>query len=168
MKLLLRVMAIVAAATASSMLAPSRSIAAGKLTKISLQYMAFAPNAGGQLSLGLRATHGNREFGVFQNHYLTAGDRPLLGGLYAWRFPVCDEACMVHIHLQTGLGMTTAGPMAEFLWGMEIPVLPLALNGGTIPYIPMLRLDLASQWLATRSRLIMWSYPFWLGLTLPF
>lgn len=146
----------------------SASAATGKIRKVSAQYAAFAPNAGGQVTYGLRASWNDREVGLFQNQYLTAGGNPLVGAVYAFRFPVCDEFCLVHMHLQTGIGGTSAGPLAEFLWGAEIPLLPLALNGGTIPYVPMLRVDLASHWVATRSRLIMWSYPFWVGVTLPF
>jgi hypothetical protein len=146
----------------------SQGFAATKTRKVSAQYAAFAPNAGGQVTYGLRASWNNREIGLFQNHYLTAGGQPLLGGVYSFRFPVCDDSCMVHTHVQAGIGGSSAGPLAEFLWGAEIPLLPLALNGGTIPYVPMLRMDFASHWLATRSRIIMWSYPFWVGVTLPF
>ena len=144
------------------------ALGATKPIKVSVQYAAFAPNAGGQIAYGLRAHRNNREIAIFQNHYLTAGDEPLLGALYAMRFPLCDESCMVHIHVQGGLGATSAGPLVEFLWGTEVPLLPLALNGGTIRYVPMLRFDIASHWMATRSRLITWSYPFWIGVTLPF
>ncbi len=143
-------------------------MAAEKQLKVSLQYAAFAPNAGGQITYGFRGLRNNREIAIFQNQYLTAGSEPLLGALYAWRFPICDTSCMIHVHAQAGVGATSAGPLVEFLWGTEIPVLPLGLNGGTIPYVPMLRLDIASHWIATRSRLITWSYPFWIGVTLPF
>jgi len=146
----------------------TRAMADDKLIKVSLQYAAFAPNAGGQITYGFRGLRNNREIAIFQNQYLTAGSEPLLGALYAWRFPICDESCLVHIHTQAGIGVTTAGPLVEFLWGTEIPVLPLGLNGGTIRYVPMLRFDIASHWIATRSRLITWSYPFWIGVTLPF
>jgi hypothetical protein len=142
--------------------------AAEKMTKTSLQYAAFAPNAGGQTVYGLRLYRDGREYGVFQNQYLTAGDHPLIGGVYAFRFPICDESCLVHLHAQVGIGASTAGPLVEFLWGMEIPVLPLALTGGTISWIPMIRIDFANHWIATRSRVITWSYPLWVGVTLPF
>lgn len=145
----------------------TRTMAAEKAVNVSLQYAAFAPNAGGQVAYGIRGLRNNREIAIFQNQYLTAGGQPLLGVLYAWRFPICDESCMVHLHTQVGIGLTSAGPLVEFLWGTEIPILPLGLNGGTIPYVPMLRVDVASHWMATHSRLITWSYPFWVGVTLP-
>jgi hypothetical protein len=142
--------------------------AANEKTKVSVQYGAFAPNAGGQVVYGLRGYRKGREIAVFQNQYLTAGDHPLMGALYAYRFPICDDACLVHIHVQAGAGVSTAGPLVEFLWGMEIPVLPIALTGGTIPWIPMLRIDFANHWIVTRNRVITWSYPLWVGATLPF
>lgn len=148
--------------------APNRLVGASPPTKISLQYQAFAPNAGGQTVYGLRWFKDNRELTLFQNNYLTAGDAPLAGGLYSWRFPACDTSCFIHLHAQAGLGITTAGPATELLWGGELPLLPLALNGGTIKYVPMLRLDFASHWIFTTQRMINWSYPFWLGLTVPF
>ena len=144
------------------------ALSADKVSKASLQYAAFAPNAGGQTVYGLRVYYRGREYGVFQNDYLTAGDHPLMGGVYAFRFPICDESCLVNIHAQAGIGLSTAGPLVELLWGMEIPVLPLALTGGTIPWIPMLRIDFANHWIATRNRVITWSYPLWVGATLPF
>lgn len=160
--------AILLASMLTVSFAATRAMAVDKPLKVSVQYAAFAPNAGGQITYGFRGHRNNREIAIFQNQYLTAGSEPLLGALYAWRFPICDESCMIHIHAQAGVGVTSAGPLVEFLWGTEIPVLPLALNGGTIPYVPMLRFDIASHWIATRSRLITWSYPFWIGVTLPF
>lgn len=159
---------LVAIGIVGILMSVTSSHAASGPVKVSLQYQAFAPNAGGQTVYGLRVARNNREYAIFQNQYLTAGDAPLAGGIYSWRFPACDTSCFVHLHAQAGLGITSAGPMTEILWGGELPLLPLALNGGTIRYVPMLRLDFASHWIVTAQRVISWSYPFWLGLSVPF
>ena len=126
------------------------------LEDITIQYLSLAPNAGGQNSYALRLglDQDKRELGFFANQYLNAGGLPLIGVIYSIRFPLCQHSCLVRSVFQLGGGFSSAGPMVEFLWS-------------TIP-LWFFRIDIATHVYATTTLPILWNYPLWLGLTLPF
>lgn len=124
---------------------------AAKKASYSLQFHALAPNAGGQRAFALRRATDEREWSVFANEYLRAGDNPLIGGLYSFRYPICGQECLVQVYAQTGVGVTSVGPAVEFLWGMNL--------------FWTVRLDVASQFYFTMNRVVLWSYPLWIGLS---
>lgn len=132
------------------------------------QIGAFAPNAGGQTAYSLRLAQHNWEAGVFSNQYVIAGDYPLTGGSLDWRFPICDTECFWQFFVQVGGGLTNGGPLAEVTWGMIIPALPIWLPTSAPKYIPQLRIDITTQLIFIRYRAVTWSYPLWIGLSVPF
>ncbi len=125
---------------------------AAKKASYSLQFHALAPNAGGQRAYALRRATDDREWSVFANEYLRAGDYPLFGGMYSFRYPICGQECLVQVYAQTGIGVTSVGPGAELLWGMNL--------------FWTVRLDVASQFYITKDRVVVWSYPLWIGLSI--
>jgi len=142
--------------------------AAGKDRTLTLQAMAFAPNAGGQEAYAVRMHQADREYSLFANRYLMAGQYPLVGGVYSVRFPVCDETCWWQFFVQLGAGISSAGPLTEIIWGTMIPIAPLWLPRPSPKYLPAIRLDIATQMIIVPQRLVIWSYPLWLGISLPF
>lgn len=134
-----------------SFLSASTASAASRDVSYSLQVHALAPNAGGQRAYALRRATNESEWGLFANEYLRAGDYPLMGGLYSFRYPICDQSCVIQFYAQTGVGVSNVGPFIELLWGTNL--------------FWTVRLDVASQILITRDHVVVWSYPLWIGLS---
>jgi len=124
-----------------------------KLHTYTLQLQATAANAGGQKAYALRRGNDFGELGVFYNEYLTAKDMSLFGATYGWRFPICGQSCFWQAFAQVGGGISNGGPLFEVIWS-------------TIPFW-VVRLDFATQIFVGKTRLITWSYPLWLGVSLP-
>lgn len=135
---------------------------------VSSQVGAFAPNAGGQEAYTLRLGKGTWEAGVFSNQYVLAGDYPLSGAFYDRRFPVCGSECFWQFFVQFGAGLSNGGPLAQITWGSMIPLLPIWLPRSAPSYVPALRLDITTQLIFVRYRAVTWSYPLWVGLSIPF
>ncbi len=93
------------------------------------------------------------EFSIFANNHLVANGGPLSGATYSWRFPICDSSCFVPTYFQAGVGLSNAGPMAELAWSAT----PLWFA----------RIDFTTQIFLGSSRAAIWSYPLWIGLSLP-
>jgi hypothetical protein len=119
----------------------------------SAQLLAFAPNAGGQAAYSLRRSNNEREWSLFLNQYLRVGKRPLGGAAYSLRYPVCDQSCILQLYVQNGVGISSVGPFIEVLWGTNL--------------FSIIRLDIAAHLYFTASRPVLWSYPLWLGFSLP-
>jgi hypothetical protein len=147
--------------------APARAVTEDRYTATS-QVGAFAPNAGGPQAYTLRLAHGAWEAGMFSNQYVIAGDYPLTGGTFDWRFPVCGTECFWQFFVQLGAGASNGGPLAEITWGTMIPALPLWLPIAAPRYIPQIRIDITTQMIFIRYRAVTWSYPLWLGISVPF
>ncbi len=124
-----------------------------KRVTYSLQAMALAPNAGGQMAFALRRGTNENELSAFANTYLYAGDYPLLGAIYAWRFPIVNDEWFWQFYVQLGAGISTAGPVAEILWGTIM--------------LWTVRVDIATHVLFIPNRVILWSYPVWVGISIP-
>lgn len=124
-----------------------------KLVSYTLQWQAYAPNAGGQKSYGLRRSTESSEWSLFMNEYLLANDRPLIGGVYSWRFPICGSACPLQIYGQGGLGLSSGGVLGEIGWSFTA--------------LWVARVDVLTQIYASQTRLIGWSYPLWFGISIP-
>ncbi len=126
-------------------------VAAPRDVTYSAQYLAFAPNAGGQRVFALRQATDQREIGVFMNEDLLSGNMPIMGALYDWRFPICDQRCWLQSYIQGGLGLSTAGPLMELTWGVNL--------------LWTVRLDVTTHAFITTNRLVLWSVPLWVGLS---
>lgn len=128
--------------------------AADKKAVYTLQYQAFAPNAGGQSVYGLRYRKNDREWGLFANQYLRAGPYPVTGIVYDWHFPICGSSCFWQFYFNAGVGLTQIGPLGEVMWGTDL--------------LWFLRLDFATHFYLTNQRMFLWSMPLWVGLTVSF
>lgn len=127
---------------------------AGDYNTISLQYISFAPNAGGQFAYAIRWAHNDsREYSLFSNQFLNTGKYPLSGAIYSIRFPLCPR-CVVSTSGEIGAGLTNAGPMIELDWNLTV--------------LWVARIDFATHLYFPTVRAIAWSYPLWLGITVPF
>ncbi len=144
------------------------ALAAKSSYTLSAQYESLAPNAGGQIAYGLRLATNNWEAGLFSNQYLTAGGVPLTGMVFDRRFPICDDSCWWQFFVQVGAGGSNAGPIAEVTWATIIPLIPIWLPTSAPRFVPALRLDITSHMIFVRYRGIAWSYPLWLGVSVPF
>lgn len=135
---------------------PGRSAAEER--NLTLQALALAPNAGGQTVWALRYSSalasGGTEYTLFGNEYLITGNYPLMGGVYSWRFPIIGRKWPIQSFAQLGLGASSAGPMTELLWSIS-------------PFW-VIRIDFATHFYARLDRAIVWNYPSWIGLTVPF
>jgi hypothetical protein len=135
---------------------------------ISAQAISLAPNAGGQVAYAVRYAKPQWEAGIFRNNYLLAGDAPLTGGTLSWHLPMCGSDCWWQVHTNLGLGFATTGPIAEISWSALLPLLPIWLPTGAPRFLPLLRVDLTTQFLFFEQRHITWSYPLWAGLAFSF
>lgn len=144
------------------------AFAADERYSVTSQVGALAPNAGGQEAYTLRLGKGDWEAGIFSNQYVIAGDLPLTGAMLDWRSPVCGVECFWQFFVQLGVGGSNGGPLAEVTWGTMIPALPIWLPTAAPRYVPQIRLDITTQVILIRYRAVTWSYPLWLGLTVPF
>ena len=122
---------------------------------ISLHYKSWTSNAGGQVAYSLKWAHNDEwEWNLFSNQFLITGDFPLTGLTYGLRFPVCKRSCFISMFGQAGIGLSSAGPVVEFLWSLK----PLWL----------FRIDMVTHLYFSQPQPIVWSYPFWLGMSVPF
>ncbi len=135
---------------------------------VSFKAISLAPNAGGQEAYSLLLAKGQWEGQIFRNHYLMAGDAPLMGGTIAARLPMCGQSCWWQFYTSFGVGFATTGPIAEITWSSFFPLLPIWLPITPPRFLPSLRLDLTSQFLFFQKRHITWSYPLWAGLAISF
>ena len=138
------------------------SFAAEKKITYSLQAMALAPNAGGQMVYALRRGTNDREMSVFANTYLYAGDYPLTGAIYSWRFPIVNDDWFWQLYVELGAGISTAGPMAEILWG-TIMLWTVRIDIAThVMFVPS-----NSDRSGRPASMVLWSCPIWVGLAIP-
>jgi hypothetical protein len=133
---------------------------------LSLSSGAFAANAGGQDAYAMRLNHARDEFHLIANRSLEVGGLPLVGGGYDLKFDMCDE-CFWKFFIQTGGGLSNAGPYGELLWGLTVPIIPIWLPTRPPRYLPHLRLDFATHLLFSQLRPSTWLYPIWLGVGVP-
>lgn len=122
---------------------------------LSLLSKAYTANAGGQDVYGLKLAIDDRtEYTLFANQYLITGAFPLTGLIYSKRLVWCPRSCVISSFIQTGIGISSAGPLVEFTWSLT----PLWV----------LRIDISSHYYFFQIRPMQWSYPLWFGLSLPF
>ena len=129
-------------------------ISHGEIKQISMQAIAMAPNAGGQEAYALKLSSSKDEWTVFSNSYLQTGGYPLSGGIYSLRLPICGMTCFWQFYTQFGVGLSNAGPLLELTWSTNL--------------LWLARLDFSTQMFFLKDRVIMWSYPLWLGVSVPF
>ncbi len=134
---------------------------------ISIQDRALAPNAGGQTAYSLKLAYGEIEYGAFANEYLRAGEHPLSGLTAEYRLGLCQKDCWGNLYAQIGVGGSTGGPLATMTWSAQIPLLPIWLPYSAPAYLPQLRIDFSTHFIFVRYRAVTWSYPLWLGITIP-
>jgi hypothetical protein len=127
---------------------------------LTAQVASLAPNAGGQEAFSLLLATNEWEAGAFSNQYITAGNKPLTGGFYAWRYPICDDSCWWQAFVETGGGFSTGGPFAQATWG--------TIFFTPVRYLPAVRIDVTTQVIFIRWRGVTWSYPLWTGISVPF
>ena len=132
------------------------------------QFISLAPNAGGQNAYALRLATNEWEISGFSNLGISINGRALTGATYDWRFPICDDSCWWQFFVQTGVGASNGGPLAELTWGSVLPLVPIWLPFTAPRYLPALRLDMTTQIIATRWRAVTWSYPLWAGISVAF
>lgn len=122
---------------------------------ISAQQYALAPNAGGQTAWSLRLSkNDDREYSIFVNEYLQTGSFPLMGTTYDFKYALCGRSCFLQSAALIGFGISSAGPLVNLTWSFT----PLWI----------VRIDFSTHIYAIPSRLIVWNYPLWLGITVPF
>lgn len=144
------------------------ALAADKRYHLAVQAGALAPNAGGQQVYSLKLATNDWEIGAFSNQYLLAGNLPMSGITYDLRWPICDDSCFWQFFFQAGGGGSNAGPLLEMTWSAIIPLIPIWLPTRAPPYYPALRIDFTTQMIFIRWRSVTWSYPLWLGISVPF
>ena len=118
-----------------------------------LQLKAHTSNAGGQQVYGVRRGNDTHEISGFYNQFLLSGGKPIWGGTYHWRFPICGIECFWQFYAQAGIGLSTGGPILEFTWSTTA--------------FWVARIDFATQIFVTRTRLVSWSNPLWIGVSVP-
>jgi len=133
----------------------TKSAAAGSDDRVtySLMLQSLAPNAGGQQAYALRRGTDKIEMSLFANRSLYAGNFPLMGATYDWRFAICGRSCFWQFYAQAGVGLSTAGPMVEILWSSIL--------------LWTVRIDMATHLIVIPNRVITWSYPLWVGFAIP-
>ena len=129
------------------------SVCAFSVTSYSLLLKSHTSNAGGQDAYSLRRSSDETEWNLFINTYLLAGNEPLVGATYNKRYAICGHSCFWQFYVQAGIGGSTAGPVVELLWGTV--------------FLWVVRIDIATQIYITRERAVFWSYPAWVGLSMP-
>ena len=121
----------------------------------SLQYKSWTSNAGGQEVYSLRWEIDDKyEWALFSNQFLITGNYPLTGLLWDLKYTICGRSCFLGLSAQTGIGLSTAGPVVEILWSVR-------------PFW-LIRIDMATHLYFSQIQPIIWSYPFWLGVSIPF
>lgn len=144
------------------------AVAAERRYHLATQIGALAPNAGGQTAYTLKIATNDWEVSAFSNQYLMAGDIPMTGATYDWRWPICSDGCFWQFYFQGGGGFSNGGPLLDMTWGTVIPLLPIWLPTRAPPYYPAIRIDFTTQMILIRWRGVTWSYPLWIGISVPF
>lgn len=122
---------------------------------ISFLYKAMTANAGGQQAYSLKyQTKKGSEWSAFLNYFLLTGAFPLTGIGWVQKFDVCNKHCYIDTTATIGGGLSTAGPYLEVGWQLN----PLWL----------FRFDFVTHFYFSGIQPIVWNYPLWLGVTLPF
>jgi hypothetical protein len=121
---------------------------------LSFQYHAVTGNAGGQNAYALSlAQHNTREFGIFVNEHLTTGRIPLTGATYSRRYLLTPDYYALTSFVQAGCGISSAGPLFALTWNLTA--------------LQVVRLDITTHIYFPQLRPLVWSYPLWLGITVP-
>lgn len=141
--------------------------ASDKPYTVSASKGALAPNAGGQEAYAVRVVHDGAEAHAYLNRSLTVAGKPLVGAGYDLRFESCED-CFWKAFIQTGGGLSNAGPYIELNWGLAIPLIPVWLPMAPPRYVPQLRVDFATHLIFGNIRPSAWSYPLWIGIAVPF
>lgn len=123
------------------------------LKTYSFLWKAHAANAGGQDIYSIRRADDDHEISLFRNEYLISSGRPLMGATYSLRLPVCDSSCFVQGYTQLGAGLSTAGPLLDITW--------------SVIGLWVARVDFTTQLFLTKTRIMTWSVPLWIGVSLP-
>ena len=139
-----------------------------EVDSVSARFFAFAPNAGGQDVYSVSYLRKNIEYSLFANQSLSAGSYPLTGATVSYRFYALDYSNFWQFYVQGGAGLSTGGPLGEILWGVTIPMIPLWLPTASPKYVPQIRIDVANQFYVSKTRVITWSVPLWVGFSVPF
>ena len=122
---------------------------------ITIQKDAWASNAGGQKAYGLRlAVNDKNEYFIFTNEALLVEEYPLIGAGYAQRYALFSRVWPLRFFAQFGLGLSSAGPLLELTFSL--------VN------LWVFRVDISSHVYFSLPRTIIWNYPLWLGITIPF
>ncbi len=135
--------------------------------QIAAQSTALAPNAGGQEIYSLKLSRTDWEASLFSNQSISAGNMPYTGAVLLKRFSLCDESCFWQFFVQLGAGGSNGGPITEMTWGTIIPLLPIWLPLSAPKFVPALRIDITTQIVYIRWRAVTWTYPFWIGISVP-
>jgi hypothetical protein len=146
---------------------PSLLYAEPERFHLALQSISLAPNAGGQTVYGFKVNRGHWELSLFSNQSIYAGNSPYSGALVHRRFAICGDTCFWQLFIQLGGGASNGGPVTELTWGSVIPLLPIWLPLRAPSYIPAIRLDVTTQIVFIRWRAVTWTYPVWVGLSIP-
>lgn len=139
-----------------------------EILDVAVYKLALAPNAGGQEAYRIEAHQNHHAFYGFNNRDLMIGKNTMYGLGYGYRLPICGDDCFWRLFTQVGGGLTNGGGFAEITWGIVIPLIPIWLPISAPRYIPSIRLDVSTHFFATTSRVLTWSYPLWLGLSVSF
>ncbi len=124
-----------------------------KLQSVSTLFFAYAPNAGGQQTIAFKATFPNYEATLFQNNALLAGDSPIVGAYVERRFSTCLFGCLFKSHLGLGAGASSGGGFFTIT--------------GSFTTAWVARVDISTHLFPSENRIIQWSYPLWLGFSIP-
>jgi len=138
-----------------------------KRIQVASQFLALAPNAGGQDVYGLKISKEKWEFSLFSNQSIYAGGYPYSGIVLHRRFFFCDASCFWQFFSSIGAGGSNGGPIGEVSWGAVFPLVPLWLPLKAPSYVPAIRIDITTQLVFIRWRAVTWSYPFWVGFSVP-
>jgi hypothetical protein len=144
MKPIMLIAFLIMFSTASSALAGS---------SYSFQWRSFTANAGGQQAYAFKYAVDEREIGLFLNEYLLSRGQPIFGATYDFRYVLCGFKCPVQFYAHAGAGISTGGPLLQLGWSSH--------------WLWIGRLDVMTQIFFERSRLINWSYPLWIGISVP-
>lgn len=123
-------------------------------SQISMQYMALTGNAGGQNAYALSLSRENtREYSLFVNQHLITGKIPLCGATYNLRSYLFPAHLPLTAFIQAGAGLSTAGPLIALTWNLTV--------------LQVARIDISTHLYFPSFRPMIWSYPLWIGITLP-
>lgn len=124
--------------------------------RYSLLAATLAPNVGGQSAFSLLTRAPDWELEGFYNSYLSVGGLGLGGVIMSVRERAClTQSCaLVETSVSLGGGLATSGPIVQLRWSLV--------------FLSTIRLDVATQAFFSRTRMVLWSYPVWVGVSMPF